>query len=276
MEGPGNNETPPIVLTIAGSDCSGGAGIQADLKTFTALGVYGSSVITALTAQNTIGVQGVCGVPADFVVEQLVSVVTDLDVGALKTGMLFNAETVIGVSQAIERLGLGPLVLDPVMVSTTGDDLLTPDAVSAVRDVLLPLATVVTPNLFEAARLLDAPVADSVEMMEAQARALVARGARFALVKGGHADGEDATDILVSDEGVEVLHARRVVTKNTHGTGCTLSAAIAAELARGCDVSGAVKRAKAFLTEALSQGAGQRIGHGGGPVNHLFAGGRTG
>ena len=262
----------PIALTIAGSDSSGGAGIQADLKTFTALGVYGASVLTALTAQNTRGVTGVHTPPAAFVRAQIDAVLDDLDVAAIKTGMLANGEIVTAVAEALAARKPMPLVVDPVMVATSGDRLLDPAAVAAVQHRLIPLATLITPNLPEAAALLGVARASSIAAMEEQARALLGFGCRAVLVKGGHGTGNDAVDVLVTAAG-EVTHlaAPRIATRNTHGTGCTLSAAIAALLATGTALPEAVRRAKAFLGEALAHGATLRIGNGSGPVDHMFA-----
>ncbi len=271
----------PIALTIAGSDSSGGAGIQADLKTFTVLGVYGASVVTALTAQNTRGVFGVVSAPPAFTRQQIDVVASDLAVSAVKTGMLGDAATVRAVVEGLVANGLRPLVVDPVMVATSGASLLADDAVAAVRGLLLPLADVVTPNLPEAARLLDcAPARDAAEM-EAQARALLALGPRWVLIKGGHGKGETALDVLAGADRetgargdgtattVLRLERPRVASRNTHGTGCTLSAAITAGLATGLSVPEAVARAKDFVWRAIAAGADQVIGGGHGPVDHL-------
>lgn len=263
---------PAIALTIAGSDSSGGAGIQADLKTFTAHGVYGASVLTALTAQNTRGVSAVHTPPADFVRAQLAAVFDDLDVGAAKTGMLANAGIIEAVATCLEQRPAMPVVVDPVMIATSGDRLLDEDAVAVMKARLLPLATLVTPNLAEAAALLDQPQATTVEAAGRQARDLVAAGCRAVLVKGGHLTGSTAIDVLArSDGSVAHVQSARIATQNTHGTGCTLSAAIAARLATGMDLQDAVRHAKAFLAAALEHGARLRIGHGHGPVDHLFA-----
>jgi hydroxymethylpyrimidine/phosphomethylpyrimidine kinase len=260
-----------IALSIAGSDPSGGAGIQADLKTFTALGVYGAAVLTSLTAQNTHGVTGIHAVPPDFIREQIAAVATDLAVGAVKTGMLGDREAVLAVAEALQQHRLGPLVVDPVMVATSGDALIAPDAIEAVRRALVPLADLLTPNLEEASRLLERPPARSEAECEAQGKALLALGARAVLVKGGHGPGADALDILVHDSETLVLRASRIQTPNTHGTGCTLSAAIAALLAQGIGLEEAVRRAKDFVWHALSEGRGLAVGTGTGPVDHLFA-----
>ncbi|MCU0955058.1 MAG: bifunctional hydroxymethylpyrimidine kinase/phosphomethylpyrimidine kinase [Hyphomicrobium sp.] len=262
----------PIALTMAGSDPSGGAGIQADLKTFTALGVYGTTVITALTAQNTLGVTAVEPVAPAFIALEAETLLADVEVTAAKTGMLGDTATVVTVAGLLRRFEFGPIVVDPVMVATSGDVLLAPDAISAVRNLLLPLATLITPNLHEAARLLDEPLANGVEEMERQARELVARGARAALVKGGHASGEMAVDVLVTATGISHHAAPRIETQNTHGTGCTLSAAITAELAKGeTQLDAAVARAKDYLSQALDAGRTLRVGRGKGPVDHLHA-----
>lgn len=256
-------------LTIAGSDSGGGAGIQADLKTFTALGVYGASVITALTAQNTRGVTGVHTVPTDFIAAQIEAVASDLDIRAVKTGMLGDRATVLIVSAELKRRRLAPLVVDPVMVATSGDVLLADDAIEAVRRELIPLADLITPNLPEAARLLDTETATSVDEMERQARALLDLGAKAVLIKGGHGTGDEATDVLAFADRVIRLSAPRIDTRNTHGTGCTLAAAITAYLASGREMEEAVRGAKEFVWMALQAGAGLAIGQGTGPVDHL-------
>jgi hydroxymethylpyrimidine/phosphomethylpyrimidine kinase len=261
----------PIALTIAGSDSSGGAGIQADLKTFSALGVYGASVVTALTAQNTRGVQGVFPVPASFVVEQLASVMGDLDVKAVKTGMLANAAIVRAVADDLGRRPKRPLVVDPVMVATSGDLLLEPDAVESIVRTLLPLADVVTPNLAEAARLAERPIAGTLDDMVAQGRLILSFGARAVLVKGGHGEGSDAIDVLVTADGQRMFSGPRFNTPHTHGTGCTLSSAIAACLARGLALTEAVARAKTYVSDAIAAGRDLGVGHGHGPVDHLYA-----
>jgi hydroxymethylpyrimidine/phosphomethylpyrimidine kinase len=261
----------PVALTIAGSDSSGGAGIQADLKTFTALGVYGASVVTALTAQNTTGVAAVAPVGADFIAAQVRAVANDLDIRASKTGMLGDRATVEAVAAAIARHRLAPVVVDPVMVATSGDPLLAVDAVEAVRIKLLPLAALATPNLDEAARLLDQPRAPTLEAVEAQARAILAFGPEAVLVKGGHGVGDTSVDVLVTRGGAPRHYAApRIETPNTHGTGCTLSAAITALLAVGIPLDDAVRRAKAFVWQALASGADRVVGSGSGPVDHLF------
>lgn len=260
-----------VALTIAGSDPSGGAGIQADLKTFTALGVYGASVITVLTAQNTTGVSGVFGIPASFIGQQLDAVASDLNIAAVKTGMLGDTATVEAVVRGVTRHGFKTVIVDPVMVATSGDVLLAPDAIDAVRAQLIPLATLITPNLHEAAKLLNAEVARDVSQMEDQGRRLLELGSGAVLVKGGHATGEHAIDVLVTRTGITHISAPRVETRNTHGTGCTLSAAIAAHMAQGQSLEDAVRQAKQFLTEALVAAGTQTLGSGAGPVDHLYA-----
>jgi hydroxymethylpyrimidine/phosphomethylpyrimidine kinase len=264
-----------IALTIAGSDSSGGAGIQADLKTFSAFGVYGASVVTALTAQNTRGVQGIERVPATFVAAQLDSVLSDLDVGAIKTGMLADAEIVATVARVLRAAPPRPLVVDPVMVATSGDILLKPEAVHALKLQLVPQATLITPNLPEAAILLGCARAENEAQMAYQARALLALGCSAALVKGGHASGDVAIDILAAGPDIERFASPRVDTPHTHGTGCTLSAAIAALLAQGATLGEAVRRAKAFVWQGLQHGRALGVGHGRGPLDHLFAIRRT-
>lgn len=266
----GQRQTP-IALTIAGSDSSGGAGIQADLKTFTALGVYGASVITAITAQNTTGVQAVLTLPADIIAAQIASVASDLAVSAIKTGMLADSTTVETVADGLARFADVPLVVDPVMVATSGDVLLAPDAIDAVRTRLFPLATVVTPNLHEAARLLEGSVATSFDEMQSQGRRLLALGPKAVLMKGGHGVGSEATDILVLPSGSLRFDAPRIATSNTHGTGCTLAAAIAARLAEGDSLPSAVKAAKDFVWNAIDAGRALTVGKGNGPVDHLHA-----
>jgi hydroxymethylpyrimidine/phosphomethylpyrimidine kinase len=261
----------PIALTIAGSDSSGGAGIQADLKTFSALGVYGASVITALTAQNTRGVSAIHQLPSEFITAQLDAVFDDLDIKAVKIGMAGNAEAVSVIAQKLRSLEGIPIVLDPVMVATSGDPLLDADTEHSLRDQLIPLADLMTPNLEESARLLGekASATDEVEMQD-QAKRLMELGSRAALIKGGHGKGEDAVDVLWDGESVTRLAAPRIETRNTHGTGCTLSSAIAAELAKGASLADACARAKKYLTSALDASDHLDVGQGSGPVHHFF------
>ena len=261
-----------IALTIAGSDSSGGAGIQADLKTFAALDVYGASAITALTAQNTQGVSAIHDVPSVFVAAQIDAVFADLDVAAVKIGMLSQTPIVETVAQALDRNGAKNIVLDPVMVASSGDRLLASDAIDALRRLLLPRARVITPNLPEAAILLDTnPARDETEM-EAQARALIERfHAQAVLIKGGHGAGAESVDLLVEGGALTRLATQRIATKNTHGTGCTLSSAIAAGLAKGLDPTTAVRAAKAYVTAAIAGADTLAVGHGHGPLHHFHA-----
>ena len=258
-----------IAVTIAGSDSSGGAGIQADLKTFAALGVYGASIITALTAQNTKGVSAIHDVPPDFIVAQIDAVFSDLDIGAVKIGVLSQAATIEVVSKSLDRHRARNVVLDPVMIATSGDRLLAPDAVEALRKLLIPRALVVTPNLPEAAALAGASLARNEQEMEVQARELLALGAPHVLIKGGHGNGEESVDLLIGQGAVLRLSARRVDTKNTHGTGCTLSSAIAAGLAKGLELKAAVQNAKVYVTGAIAAADKLQVGCGHGPVHHF-------
>ena len=258
----------PIALAIAGSDPSGGAGIQADLKTFSALGVYGGAVITALTAQNNTGVFATHQVPADFIGAQIDAAFADLAIGAVKIGMLGNVVAIDAVAAALDRHGVRNVVLDPVMVASTGADLLQADAIGALRTVITR-ASVVTPNLFEAAALLGSPLAHNEAEMQAQAQKLLAFGAGAVLLKGGHAGGTESVDLLVEPDGVARFTAPRVATKRTHGTGCTLSSAIAAGLAKGLSLNAAVREAKAYINAAIASGDRLAVGSGRGPVHHF-------
>ena len=259
----------PIALTIAGSDSSGGAGIQADLKTFSALQVYGASAITALTAQNTQGVADVLVVPPDFVLAQMRAIAEDLKLGAIKIGMLGEAPVIEAVVEGLRLFPGVPVVLDPVMVAASGDQLLDPDAVETLRSRLMPLATLTTPNLAEAAVLLDGQQARSEYEMAAQALKLREAGAQAVLIKGGHGEGEFAVDLLFDGEEPVSFEAPRAKTQNTHGTGCTLSAAIAAELAKGAALAEAVEAAKEYVTAAIFAADRLQIGAGRGPVHHF-------
>jgi hydroxymethylpyrimidine/phosphomethylpyrimidine kinase len=261
--------TTPVALTIAGSDSSGGAGIQADLKTFAALGVYGASAITALTAQNTKGVTRIHSVPAEFVTEQIDAVFSDLDVGAVKIGMVAQAASIDAIASALSRWKPRHVVLDPVMVATSGDRLLAADAVEALRRKLMQLASVITPNLPEAAALLDEPVAQGEADIESQGRRLLARGCRAVLIKGGHGEGTESIDYLVSADNTIALVAPRVATRNTHGTGCSLSSAVAAGLARGEDLETAARNAKSWISAAIAAADRFSVGHGHGPIHHF-------
>jgi hydroxymethylpyrimidine/phosphomethylpyrimidine kinase len=262
---------PAIALTIAGSDSSGGAGIQADLKTFAALGVYGASVITALTAQNTQTVTAIRDVPADFVAAQIDAVFSDLDVGAVKIGMLSQVAAVEAVAAGLDRHSAKNIVLDPVMVAASGSRLLVLDAVARLRSLLIPRVLIVTPNLPEAAALLDTQPARDEAEMETQARALAKLGARNVLIKGGHGEGAESVDLLVGPSETIRLAAKRIATGNTHGTGCTLSSAIAAGLAKGLDLKASVQAAKAYVTAAIAGADALQVGHGRGPLHHFYA-----
>ena len=259
----------PVALTIAGSDSSGGAGIQADLKTFAALGVYGASVITALTAQNTQGVSGIHVVPAAFIAAQFDAVFADLDIGAVKIGMVAERAAIEAIAAGLERWRPKHVVLDPVMVATSGDRLLAADAIDALRTKLIPFATILTPNLPEAAVLLDVPPATSESEIEAQGRKLLSFACRAVLIKGGHGQGSESVDYLIDADGVVALAAPRIATNNTHGTGCSLSSAIAAGLAKGEDLPTAVRNAKTFISAAIAAANRFSVGHGHGPVHHF-------
>jgi hydroxymethylpyrimidine/phosphomethylpyrimidine kinase len=254
-----------VALTIAGSDSGGGAGVQADLRTFAAHRLHGASALTAITAQNSVGVLAWTALEPEMVVKQIEAVATDMPVAAAKTGMLANAAIITAVADAAARLRLAPLVVDPVMVAKSGDRLLDAAAERAYVERLFPLAALVTPNLHEAAALLGRPVRDVGAMREA-ARDLASRGARAVLVKGGALEG-DAVDVLCDGSRVVEIASRRVDTPNTHGTGCTLSAAICAGLAHGWPLEGAVRAAKAYLTEGLRRS--YAVGKGRGVVHHL-------
>jgi hydroxymethylpyrimidine/phosphomethylpyrimidine kinase len=255
-----------IALTIAGSDSGGGAGIQADLKTFHQFGVFGTSVIVAVTAQNTFGVRAVEPISASLVQAQLDALAEDLPPAALKTGMLADAALVLLVADAVRANGWRPLVVDPVMIASSGDRLLTLDGEAAVREALLPLAALVTPNLDEAAILTGRPVAD-VAAMERAGADLLALGAHAALIKGGHLTGDTLTDVLVMRGSTRRFHHARLATQSTHGTGCTLSAAIAAGLALGRPLEAAIADALDFVHRAIAAAPGLGGGHG--PLNHM-------
>src|SRR5215216_2906910 len=261
--------TTPIALTIAGSDSSGGAGIQADLKTFAALGVYGASVITALTAQNTTGVSGIHQVPAEFVTAQIDAVFSDLTVGAVKIGMVAHPPVIDAIVTGLTRWSPKHVVLDPVMVATSGDRLLATEAVDALRTKLIPCASLLTPNLPEAAVLLDEPTASSESAIESQGKRLLAMGCQAVLIKGGHGQGAESIDYLVSSGGIITLAAPRIATRNTHGTGCSLSSAIAAGLAKGEGMESAVRNAKAWVSAAIAAADRFSVGHGHGPIHHF-------
>jgi len=259
----------PIALTIAGSDSSGGAGVQADLKTFGALGVYGASVLTALTAKNTQGVSAIHDVPPAFIAAQLDAVFADLNIRAVKIGMLSRSAVIDAVAASLEKHRVKNIVLDPVMVATSGDALLVPAAVNALRQKLIPKALVVTPNLPEAAALLGASPARNEREMEIQAREILVLGAKHVLIKGGHGTGDESVDLLVSLKETHRFAAKRVATKNTHGTGCTLSSAVAAGLAKGLPLVEAVRAAKKYVTAAIAAADELQVGRGHGPLNHF-------
>ena len=258
----------PTALTIAGSDSGGGAGIQADLKAFEAHGVFGMSVVTAVTAQNSHAVTAIHGIPVDVVVAQIDAVADDFPVGAIKTGMLASPEIVAAVAHGIERHGLGPVVVDPVMVSKSGDALLAPEAVGAVAERLIPLATLVTPNAHEAAQLAGFDVRTLDDARRA-ADAILRLGPGAVLVKGGHLDGEaEAVDVLMWADGEAIFREARVDTPHTHGTGCTYASAIAANLARGLALADAVRRARSYLQQAILHAVPLGSGHG--PTRHFW------
>src|ERR1700681_3686796 len=240
----------PIAVTIAGSDSGGGAGLQGDLKTFSALGVYGACVVTALTAQSTAGVTAIHDVPADFVAAQMDAVFSDLQVGAVKIGMLSQPAIIHAVAAGLDRWRQSKVVLDPVMLASSGDRLLAPDAIDVLKRVLIPRALVLTPNLPEAAALLGVPMAESEDDMRAQGHALLALGAEAVVIKGGHAQGRDSVDLLVDRNGAVALPLIRIASRNTHGTGCAFSAAIAAGLAKGPGVEGATPGAQRYVHAA--------------------------
>jgi hydroxymethylpyrimidine/phosphomethylpyrimidine kinase len=260
----------PVALTIAGSDSSGGAGIQADLKTFCAFGVYGASVVTALTAQNTQRVGVIEAVAPQFVAAQLEAVLSDLDVAAVKTGMLANAAIVDVVARRLRAGPPLPLIVDPVMVASSGGALLAADGFALLRDALLPLATLLTPNRPEAALLLGTREATSEEEAVAQAKALRALGCGAVLLKGGHASGAEAVDILCDGE-IRRFARPRLASRHGHGSGCTLAAAIAALIAQGAGIAQAVERAKNYVWRALAEADALAVGHGRGPLDHAFA-----
>ncbi len=258
-------------LSIAGSDSSAGAGLQADLKTFSALGVYGATVVTAVTAQNTLGLSAVHLIPNDVITAQIDAVFSDLSIAAVKTGMLGNEGGIAATASGLERWARNiPIVVDPVMVSTTGSRLLEAGAERALVQRLIPLASLITPNLQEAAALLDLPVARSEDEVKDQAQRLLALGPRAVLIKGGHGGGPDATDVFFDGAAFHLFSAPRIDTANTHGTGCTLASAIAAFLVRGLPLERAIAEAKAYLHEALEHAHELHIGGGSGPVSHFY------
>ncbi len=255
-------------LTIAGSDSGGGAGIQADLKTFAALGVFGTSVLTAITAQNTVAVTAVHEIPTEIIAAQLDAVLADIGTDAAKTGMLSSAAIIETVAAGVRRHNITKLVVDPVMVAKSGDHLLRRDAVGALRELLLPLALVVTPNIPEAETLAEMTITTDDDRREA-ARRIAAFGPRYVIVKGGHAPGDPVDFLYDGHASIPIDAGPRIATPNTHGTGCTFSAAIAAGLAKGHDVERAVREAKTYITEALRRS--YRVGAGHSPVHHFHA-----
>ncbi len=261
--------TIPNVLTIAGTDPTGGAGIQADLKAFSALGAYGMSAITALVAQNTLGVNSIHAVPADFVAAQIDSVFSDVRVDAVKIGMVNTADVAAAIADRLQQHRAGNIVLDPVMVAKSGDRLLDPSAIATVRDQLMPLAAVVTPNLPEAGVLLRQDAPTTLDAMREAARALHGLGPTYVLLKGGHLKGDTSPDVLFDGTTFIELQTNRIQTKNTHGTGCTLSAAIAALLPQRGSVEDAVGEAKRYITDAIRESGRLDVGRGHGPVHHF-------
>ena len=263
------NKSYPIVLSIAGSDSSGGAGIQADLKTFSALGVYGATAITAITAQNTQGVNSQFALPPQMVYEQITAVIDDLNLSVVKIGMLSNVEIVNAVADALSNYDV-KIVLDPVIVSTSGHRLLYVEAQDVIKERLLPMCEIVTPNIPEMETLANMPVS-TYEEKEKAANHLLSLGAKSVLLKGGHEEGEIKKDYLFFNGQQSLFFvSETILTKNVHGTGCTLSSAIAAFIARGLSLEDAVREAKLYVTEAIRAGADVKIGHGFGPVNHFF------
>ena len=267
-----SKKTYPVVLSIAGSDSSGGAGIQADLKTFSALGVYGATAITAITAQNTLGVHSQLALTPKIVYEQIIAVIDDIHPQAIKIGMLSNTNIVIAVADALSKYSI-PIILDPVIVSSSGHRLLSVDAIDAIKERLLPMATLLTPNIPEMIALTNMPLASDDEKMRA-ALWLMNYGINAILLKGGHEDGEIKKDIIYikskDDIHISYLSSPTIQTKNIHGTGCTLSSAIAAFIARGLNLEEAITKAKEYITDAIRYGANIEIGKGYGPVNHGF------
>ena len=269
------HQTPPKqyckVLTIAGSDSGGGAGIQADLKTFSAIGCYGMSVITALTAQNTRGVTGIHAVPPSFAAQQIDAVLSDIGADAVKIGMLYSDELIEVVAGALKKHGARKIVLDPVMVAQSGDKLLQDDAIEAIKTHLMPLSDVVTPNIPEASVLCGRQLKNWRDIENA-AEILARHGSRSILIKGGHGNENKSTDLLflARENRFVRLTADRIETDNNHGTGCTLSSAIASYMAKGMDIEEAVQKAKTFMNQAIAAGAPYKLGHGHGPVHHFF------
>ncbi|MBT8419357.1 MAG: bifunctional hydroxymethylpyrimidine kinase/phosphomethylpyrimidine kinase [Gammaproteobacteria bacterium] len=259
------------VLTIAGSDSGGGAGIQADLKTISATGCYGMSAITALTAQNTVGVLEIYPVPASFVTRQISAVLTDIGADAVKIGMLYSVELIAAIASSLRTHDARNIVLDPVMTAQSGDGLFQGEAIDAIKKHLMPLTDIVTPNIPEAEILLGREFKDSADMRRG-AKQLAEYGSRNILIKGGHSAGNDSTDLLylVAEDRFVTFPGERLETRNNHGTGCTLSSAIASFLAKGNGIEAAIEKAKAYITHAIRAGADYTIGQGHGPVHHFF------
>lgn len=259
----------PIALTIAGSDSGGCAGIQADLKTFSSLGVFGTSVITAITAQNTMGVFDVMAIPSDIVYKQLKAVLDDFNIGAIKVGMLFTKENVLVLKELYNKI---PLVLDPVMVSTSGNSLILDETIQAIKQELFPISTIITPNLNEASILLGREIISINDMIEGGKEFVNSYGLNSVLIKGGHLNGDEMVDIFYSKDSKEpiMLKSKKIETKNTHGTGCTLSSAIAAYLSIGNNLEDSVRMAKDYITRAIFEAKDIKLGNGHGAVNHFF------
>lgn len=264
---------PHISLTIAGSDSGGGAGIQADIKAMSATGSFACSVITALTAQNTQGVSAIHPVPQSFVEDQLESIFSDMKVDAVKIGMLSDADTILMIAQILKKYQPKAVILDPVMVATSGDVLLESQAISSLVNHLIPLADLITPNLYEAQVLLGRDLnafPKSNAELESTANALLSLGSQGVLLKGGHMDTQDSTDVWVTENQIEYFSKTRVVTTNTHGTGCTLSSAITSYLAQGLSMSESIRKAKEYISQALVAAKNYQLGQGSGPVDHFF------
>lgn len=270
---PHSQDTPPIVLTIAGSDSGGGAGIQADIKAISATGSYACSVITAVTSQNTLGVSAIHPIPVEHIESQLDSVFTDLNVVAVKVGMLADADIIAMVARKIRQYKPRYLVVDPVMVATSGDPLLAQSAVATLKEQLLPLADLVTPNLPESAALVGGEIPKNERQMAEMVESLRALGSKAVLLKGGHLDEvENSSDLLIEQQSYDLLSAKRIKTTNTHGTGCTLSSAIASYLAQGNRLHKAVYLGKQYISQAISSADELKVGSGHGPVHHFFCG----
>lgn len=259
----------PNVMTIAGSDSGGGAGIQADIKSFSANGVFGTSVLTALTAQNTLGVTAVHDIPVDFISEQMKAVFSDIEIKAVKIGMLSQIPVIEAVAGGLKKHAASNIVFDPVMVTTSGDPLLAEEAVDAIKSILMPMADLLTPNLHEAAKLTNTNLATNDEAMIEQANMLLKQGAKAVLVKGGHSETEECSDLYMSNSEQHWITAPRIHTDNTHGTGCSLSSAIAANLAHSMDMLTAIKKAKKWLSGAIAASDQLSVGQGSGPVHHF-------